>query len=289
MLRLSWNVPRTFDEDERAFVLTPGVMCAQAIMRAHLRAAELQARESAEEANRSKTNFLTMISHELRTPMNAVLGYTQLVADEIDGPVTPLQKDYLERVRSSGKHLLGLIEELLEYAHVESGAYVVHPEPVSLVDIVEQSLALVRPLAEQKGLHIRVEGPGEAVELLTDPRRLRQVLVNLLANAVKFTDAGDVVVLLRVEGRNADVRVYFEVTDTGRGIAVADQEHIFEAYWQAEPGSAQSSGGTGLGLPVARQLTRLLGGDVTVARSELGLGSTFVVSLPARFGGQTHT
>ena len=286
VLGLAWPAPCDFDEDERAFVLTLGVMCAQAIMRAHLRASEREAREAAEEANRSKTNFLTMISHELRTPMNAMMGYTQLMADEIDGPVSALQKEHLGRVRASGKHLLGLIEELLGYARVEAGGDAVHVEPVLLVDVVEQSLTLVRPLAEQKGLRIRVEGPEEPVELHTDPRKLRQVLVNLLANAVKFTDAGDVVVQLRIEGSDANVTVYFEVTDTGRGIAREDREHIFEAYWQAAPGSAGAASGTGLGLPVARQLARLLGGDVSVARSELGHGSTFVVSLPARY--RTH-
>jgi signal transduction histidine kinase len=189
-------------------------------------------------------------------------------------------------VRASGKHLLGLIEELLGYARIEAGADAVHVKPVLLLDVVEESLTLVRPLAETKGLRIRVEGPAEPVELHTDPLKLRQVLVNLLANAVKFTDAGDVVVVLRIEGRDAEVTVYFEVTDTGRGIAREDREHIFEAYWQAAPGPTETTSGTGLGLPVARQLARLLGGDVTVARSEPGHGSTFVVSLPARY--KTH-
>ncbi|MFL5577456.1 MAG: sensor histidine kinase [Gemmatimonadaceae bacterium] len=285
VLGLTWAKPRTFDEDERAFVLTLGVMCAQAIMRAHLRAAERQAREAAERANRSKANFVATVSHELRTPMNAVLGYTQLLSDEISGPMTALQKDHLGRVRASGQHLLGLIEDLLGYARVEAGEEVVRAEPVRLVDVVEQSLVLVRPLAMEKGLRLRVEGPDEPVELHTDPRKLRQILVNLLANAVKFTDAGDVVLRLRIEGRDAEVRVYFEVADTGRGIAGADQEHIFDPFWRADPISTQSAGSTGLGLSVARQLARLLGGDLIVARSAPGQGSTFVVSLPARYPG----
>jgi signal transduction histidine kinase len=282
VLGLAWAKPHTFDEDERAFVLTLGVMCAQAIMRAHLRAAELNARAEAERANQSKAHFLATISHELRTPMNAVLGYTDLIAGEIYGPVSALQKDHLGRVRSSGKHLLGLIEELLGYARVEAGEEVVRPEPVVLVDVVEESLVLVRPLAMKKGLLIRVEGPDKPVELYTDPRKLRQILVNLLANAVKFTEGGDIVLLLRIEGLEADVRVYFEVTDSGRGIALDDHARIFDPFWQVDPHSTHELGGTGLGLAVARQLARLLGGDVDVTSSALGHGSTFAVSLPAR-------
>ncbi|HET7458755.1 MAG TPA: ATP-binding protein [Gemmatimonadaceae bacterium] len=280
VLGLSWAAPRIFDEDERAFVLTLGVMCAQAIMRAHLREAERSAREQAERANRSKSHFVATISHELRTPMNAVIGYTELLADEIFGPVTAIQKDHLGRVRASGRHLMELIEELLGYARIEAGAEVVRVESVLLADVVEQSLVLVRPLATKKGLRVRVEGPSEPIEIISDARKLRQVLVNLLANAVKFTDEGDVVLVLRVEGVDADVRVVFEVTDSGRGIAVADQEHVFDPFWQADPTATHGIGSSGLGLSVARQLARLLGGDVTLARSAPGKGSTFVVTLP---------
>jgi signal transduction histidine kinase len=281
VLGLAWAYPRIFDEDERAFVLTLGVMCAQAIMRAHLRSAERAARESAEEANRAKSQFVATISHELRTPMNAVLGYTELLADEIYGPVTALQKTNLGRVRASGEHLLSLIEDLLGYARIEAREDVVCAETVLLRDVVEQSLVLVRPLAARKGLRIRVEGPDVPTELHTDARKLRQILVNLLANAVKFTSAGDVVVVLPAN-HDADVNVYIEVTDTGLGISADDQMHVFDAFWRRDPASRGSAGSTGLGLSVARQLARLLGGDVSVTRSALGVGSTFEVSLPGR-------
>ncbi|WP_025414986.1 sensor histidine kinase [Gemmatirosa kalamazoonensis] len=286
VLGLAWPEPRTFDEDERAFVLTLGVMCAQAIMRAHLRDTERHAREAAELANRSKAHFVATISHELRTPMNAILGYTALIGDGIYGAVSALQQEHLGRVRASGQHLLGLIEELLGYARIEAGEAVVRPESVGLIAVLEQSLVLVRPLAELKGLRLRVEGPAEPVELYTDPHKLRQILVNLLANAVKFTDQGEVVVLLRVEGRDAAVRLVIEVTDTGCGIPPEVQAHVFDPFWQADPASTHSDGSSGLGLSVARQLARLLGGDVVVARSAPGEGSTFVVSLPAQYPGQ---
>lgn len=285
VLGLTWPAPRSFDEDERAFVLTLGVMCAQAIMRAHLHAAERQAREAAEQSNRSKAQFVATISHELRTPMHALLGYTDLIADEVYGPVTPVQKEHLQRVHDSGSHLLGLIEDLLSYARVEVGEEIVRAETVLLSDVVEESLVLVRPMAMKQRLRIRIEGPAQPVELHTDPRKLRQILVNLLANAVKFTDQGDVVLLLRLQGHHAEVRVIFEVTDSGRGIARVDHEHIFEPFWQVDPTSTKSAGSSGLGLSVARQLARLLGGDVCVARSALGEGSTFIVSLPVRYTG----
>lgn len=290
ILGLTWEDPRIFDEDERAFVLTLGVMCAQAIMRAHLRAAERSAREEAEaaralaeEANRSKAQFVATISHELRTPMNAVLGYTSLVADEVDGPVNSAQRDHLGRVRDTGKHLISLIEDLLGFARIEAGQEVVRVEPVRLVDVVEESLMVVRPLAEKKGLRVRLEGPNKPVELHTDPRKLRQILVNLLANAVKYTEVGDVLLLLRVEGEDTEVKVYFEVTDMGRGISLEDQKHVFDPFWRADPLAKSDGGSTGLGLSVARQLARLLGGDVSVSKSAPGKGSTFVVSLPARY------
>ena len=283
VLGLAWARPHTFDEDERAFVLTLGVMCAQAIMRSHLKESERVAREAAEHANSSKAHFLATVSHELRTPMNSVIGYTELLADEFYGPVSAIQKDHLGRVRASATHLLELIEDLLSFARIEAGEEVVRANTALLDDIVEQSLVLVRPLALRKGLDIRVDGPGRPVELHTDRRKVCQILVNLLANAVKFSDAGDVILRLGVAGTEPDVEVRFEVTDSGHGIAHEDHERIFDPFWQEDPASPHAPGGTGLGLSVARQFARLLGGDVVLARSARGEGSTFVVTLPARY------
>jgi signal transduction histidine kinase len=290
VLGLAWPEPRVFDEDERAFVLTLGVMCAQAIMRAHLREAERTASEAAvaaravaEVANQSKAHFVATISHELRTPMNAVLGYTQLIADEQYGPVTALQKDHLGRVTKSGKHLLGLIEQLLGYARIEAGEEVVRAAPVLLTEIVEQTMTIVRPLAEQKGLQIRVEAPEAPLEIYTDPGKVRQILINLLANAVKFSERGDVLLLVRVDGVDTEVRVHFEVSDRGAGITAGDLARVFDPFWQAHPGEKHRAGSTGLGLSVARQLARLLGGDIAITESERGRGSTFVLSLPLRY------
>jgi len=289
VLGLAWPEARVFDEDERAFVLTLGVMCAQAIMRAHLRAAEqtasesaMIAREVAERANAAKAHFVATVSHELRTPMNAVLGYTKLIADELCGPVTALQREHLGRVSATGEHLLDLVDQLLSHARIEAGEETVETSDVPVTMLVEQSLVLVRPLAEQKGLHVRVEGPARPVQLHTDPGKVRQILVNLLANAVKYSERGVIVLTVRTEGAEANQRVILAVSDTGAGITPEHHDQIFEPFWRVAP-LARGREGTGLGLSVARHLARLLGGDVVVTASALGRGSTFVFSLPARY------
>jgi signal transduction histidine kinase len=288
VLGLAWPGNRVFDEDERAFVLTLGVMCAQAIMRAHLRDAERHARDDADDArrvaelaNKSKADFVATISHELRTPMNAVIGYTSLLADEIYGPVTDQQREHIGRVRASGNHLMGLIEDLLSFARIEAGHETVNTEPVLLHDVVEQSLMLVRPLAQAKGLGVKVQLPPESVTLYTDGRKLRQILINLLANAVKYSPAGEISLVILADRTEAEVRFRFEVADQGIGMTQAQQDRAFEPFWQANTGHT-STGGSGLGLSVARNLARLLGGDLVIAASEPGRGTTFVMTLPVR-------
>jgi signal transduction histidine kinase len=285
VLGLTWTTPHVFSEDERAFVLTLGVMCAQAIMRGHLTMAEREARAAAEQASQSKSQFLRTISHELRTPMSAVIGYTQLLAEEISGPVTQVQRDHLRRVRLSSEHLLALIEQLLHVARLDAGEEMVNVERIRAADIVQETIDIVSPIAELKGVRIHFERPAQPIELNTDPLKLRQILVNLVTNAVKYTDHGDVLLILRIEGLGVEMKIFFEVSDSGRGIAAADHEHVFEAFWRADKHVAQPSEGTGLGLSVARQLARLLGGDVHITKSELGVGSTFIAHLPARYPG----
>ncbi|MFL5612966.1 MAG: ATP-binding protein [Gemmatimonadaceae bacterium] len=283
VLGLTWSTPHVFDEDERAFVVSLGVMCAQAIIRGRLTIAERRARETAELANQAKTEFLRTITHELRTPMTAVIGYTGLLADEVSGPVNSVQKDHLRRMRNSSEHMLALIEELLGFAKLDAGEEEVRAQRVIAAEVVDEALGVILPLAQKKGLRVRVEMPDTPIELHTDPLKLRQILVNLLANAVKYTDQGDVLLILRIDGIGAELRIYFEVTDTGRGISAKDQQRIFESFWQVDRTLTRTSAGTGLGLAVARQLARLLGGDVVVAKSDLRQGSTFIASLPPRY------
>jgi signal transduction histidine kinase len=215
--------------------------------------------------------------------MTAVLGYIQLLAEEVSGPVTQVQKDHLRRVRRSSEHLLSLIEQLLQFARLDAGEETINVERVRAVDILEETIDIVSPIAELKGVRIRFERPTQPIELETDPLKLRQILVNLVANAVKYTDHGDVVLILRIEGLGVEMKIFFEVSDSGRGIAAADQQHVFEAFWRADKHQTQPSDGTGLGLSVARRLAHLLGGDVIIANSEVGVGSTFIASIPARY------
>ena len=159
----------------------------------------------------------------------------------------------------------------------------VHARELSADNVLEEALDIVRPLASRKGMAVSFTAEGSSTELETDRLKLRQILVNLVTNAIKYSDGGEVVVTVRRAESGTGERVLFEVADSGRGISLTDQAHIFEAFWQADQALNRSSHGTGLGLAVARQLARLLGGDVTIARSEPGRGSVFLIDLPRHF------
>jgi PAS domain S-box-containing protein len=231
--------------------------------------------ERAVEANRAKRDFLAVMSHELRTPLNAILGYTDLFLAGIPAPLPDAVQPQMNRVQTAARHLLSLIEEILTFARLEGGQEEYRPEETTAASLAGEACALVEPLALEAGIGFDVQSPQPDVPLATDPRKARQILVNLLGNAVKFTQAGEV--SLRVEADDAFVR--FHVRDTGIGIAAGDRERIFEPFWQAEQGLVREHGGSGLGLSVARQLARLLRGDVTV-ESTPGEGSTFTLRLP---------
>ena len=233
--------------------------------------------EAAAAANRTKSEFLANISHELRTPLNAILGYTQLLSEGITGPVTDAQQHQLRRVRASATHLLGLIEEVLTFSRLEAGREQVAFSDIDVAATLEEAMSLVRPLAAARDLELVLPPPsdGEPLRISTDVLKLRQSLVNLLNNAVKFTDRGRVTLDARREGD----MVVFSVADTGIGIPSEHQERIFEPFWQVEQAASRRVGGTGLGLSVTRRLARLLGGDVTM-KSTVGVGSTFEVRLP---------
>jgi PAS domain S-box-containing protein len=227
------------------------------------------------EANRAKSDFLAVMSHELRTPLNAILGYTDLFLAGIPEPLPVPMVPQVERVQSAARHLRDLIEEVLSFARLEGGHEEVQAEGVDVAELAREVAAIGEPLALERGLAFRLELPDGPVPARTDARKVRQVLLNLVANAVKFTDAGEVV--LGMEDAGGDV--VLRVRDTGVGIAPENLERIFEPFWQADQRLARQHGGSGLGLSVARQLARLLGGDVT-ARSAPGAGSTFVFRLP---------
>ena len=233
--------------------------------------------EAAAAASRAKSEFMASMSHELRTPLNAIFGYTSLLADGITGSVTPAQQEQLLRIRSSATHLLGLIDEVLSFSRLEAGREQISIQDVQVSAVLEEALSLVKPMAAAKRLPIEIatDGSDDALSLQTDVLKLRQILVNLLNNAVKFTDSGKVTLSASADG--ADVA--FRVSDTGIGIPSAHLERVFEPFWQVEQAASRRVGGTGLGLSVTRRLARLLGGDVQV-ESVPGEGSTFTVRLP---------
>lgn len=266
---------RRFDERDRVLIEELALRVAMAVDNARLHEAERRARAEAEAANQAKSDFLAIMSHELRTPLTAVVGYTELLADEVVGPVNDTQRDHLGRVRASSEHLLMLIEDILSFARIEAGREQLRIEEFALAAVLEQAAVIVRPLAEKKGLEFTLVGHDSRAVMRSDPQKVRQIMINLLANAVKFTTAGSV----RLAAHTRDGRVGFEVTDTGPGIAAEYWDRVFDAFWQVDQRITRKSGGTGLGLSVARQLARMLGGDVTV-ESTVGQGSVFRVDLP---------
>jgi signal transduction histidine kinase len=251
---------------------------------------ERAARAEAEAASQAKSDFLAMMSHELRTPLNAVLGYAELLELGVAGPLTELQREQISRIQMSGRHLLGLVNEVLDLSRVEAGRLTVHNAPGSVSDVLELALAVCHPLAAARGLQLTtaVDSPRTPV-FLGDEDRVRQILVNLVSNAVKFTPAGGRIHVACGVADHADegVRpgapgpwVYFRVEDTGIGIAPEKLGEIFEPFVQAEAGHTRSRDGSGLGLAISRRLARLMRGDIAV-RSTPGEGSTFSLWLPA--------
>ena len=243
----------------------------------HARSEAEAARAEAERANNSKTDFLAVMSHELRTPLTAIMGYEELLSDGITGPVTELQRQQLGRINASARHLLGLIDEVLTFARVDIGRERVRWESMSVNHTLSDAAALVEPMATAKSLKLVVKLLAEDQAIQTDGTKLRQMLVNLLSNGIKFTEMGEVRLGCLVSNSTLDV----SIADTGVGIAAENIEYVFEPFWQAEQTATRKTGGTGLGLSVTRKLARLLGGDVTVA-SKVGAGTTFLLTLPMK-------
>ncbi|MFL5576830.1 MAG: PAS domain-containing protein [Gemmatimonadaceae bacterium] len=235
------------------------------------------ARAEAEEANRAKAEFLATMSHELRTPLNAIGGYAELMAMGIQGPVTPAQAQALARIQTSQRHLLGLINEVLNYTRVEAGVVQYELERVPVAEALATCEALTAPQMRARRLVFRgVAECDPALTVRADREKLQQIMLNLLSNATKFTDPGGAITI-RCEPR--DDAVAIRVTDTGVGIPAERLEHVFEPFVQVDARLASRQEGVGLGLAISRDLARGMGGDLTV-ESELGVGSTFMLMLP---------
>jgi signal transduction histidine kinase/CheY-like chemotaxis protein len=238
------------------------------------------AMRQAESANRAKSAFLANMSHELRTPLNAIIGLTEMLVSNPERFGAEKALEPLRRVHRAGKHLLELINQVLDLSKIEAGRLELNPENVNVSRLVDDVAGTARALAEQNGNRLAVDCASDLGPLEADPLRLKQILLNLLSNACKFTRNGEVA--LRVAPVHADGRgwVDFAVTDSGIGMNAEQVEKLFQEFTQADASTARRYGGTGLGLAITRRLCRMMGGDVTVS-SEVGKGSTFVVRLPA--------
>ena len=228
-----------------------------------------------EEASRHKSQFLANMSHELRTPLNAIIGYTSLILGNIYGEVPGKVREALDRVRLSSRHLLGLINDVLDLAKIEAGRLTLSVADFSIKQVVQSVMTAMEPLAAEKKLPLKASVPAELPAARGDVRRINQVLLNLMGNAIKFTDTGEVGVRVSQDGREFLICV----SDTGPGIAPADQERIFEEFQQAGNSDAPVKGGTGLGLSIAKVIVEGHGGRMGVESSP-GKGSTFWFTLP---------
>jgi PAS domain S-box-containing protein len=276
VVSFSFDAPRAFPAADREFYLAVGRQVAQALERARLLAAERKARVEAETANRAKADFLAAMSHELRTPLNAIGGYAEIIELGIHGPVTERQQESLSRIQRSQRHLLGLINDLLNFAKLEAGRVEYEIAPVAVSAAFASLETLVAPQLAAKGLAFVRDDPATQPAVMADVDKLQQILVNLLSNAIKFTPENGTVTLT---SETIGAKVFITVRDTGIGIPGDRLESIFAPFVQVNRRTGTNPG-VGLGLAISRELARGMGGDLT-ANSTPDAGSQFRLELPA--------
>jgi signal transduction histidine kinase len=269
--------PGAFPKSTVDLLMTFGEQSVLAIQNARLFSEIEEKGRQLEIASRHKSQFLANMSHELRTPLNSVLGFSEMLADGLYGDLPGRAKAALDKIQNNGRHLLGLINDVLDLSKIEAGQLTLGLEDYSLAQIIGSVVATTESLARAKGLTLTADVASGLPIARGDERRLTQVLINLIGNAIKFTDVGSVAISAKaVDG-------FFEIAvrDTGPGIAPEDQGRIFDEFQQVDDSSTRQKGGTGLGLAISKRIVEMHGGSITV-ESELGRGSTFRIVVPVR-------
>jgi signal transduction histidine kinase len=257
-------------EEQSAKIIEQNEALEQAMQKAE------EARHAMEAANQAKSRFLANMSHELRTPLNAIIGYTELILDRTYGEIPERVRGTLQRVERSGRHLLGLINEVLDLSKIEAGQFKLNVAPFALPDAVTAAANALESLAREKKLKLSAGTESGLPQVIGDERRITQVLVNLIGNAIKFTDAGEVEVRVTADTNQFAVTV----RDTGPGIAPEHRTRIFEEFQQADTSTTRPKGGSGLGLAIAKRIVEMHGGTLALLQSEVGRGSTFGFTIP---------
>ena len=232
-------------------------------------------------ANKHKSEFLANMSHELRTPLNAILGFTELIIDNIYGNVPDKIKEVLGRVEKNGRHLLSLINDVLDLSKIEAGRLKLSLNDYSMADVIQTAAISVEALAIEKNLGLKVIAPMDLANGKGDEQRISQVILNLLGNAIKFTEYG----VIKVEAKTINKNFMISISDTGPGLSEGDQKKVFEEFHQGDGSSTRKRGGTGLGLSISKKIVEMHKGNIGV-ESTLGKGSTFWFTLPIRVEGQ---
>ena len=240
-----------------------------------------EAEEKANAANEAKSRFLSFISHEMRSPLTAIIGFSEELAETMTGEAQTQNREDATRIRSASGHLLGLINNLLDLSKIEAGKMPLNLDEFELVPLIQELGKDVEPLVRRRGNKLIVQSNGEIGTVRADGTKLKQVLLNLISNAAKFTNNGQITVRIGDLGGNERKRFEVAVIDTGIGMTSEQIQRLFQPYQQGTDSTARQYGGTGLGLVISRQFCRLMGGDLTVT-SEPGKGSTFMLTLPAR-------
>jgi signal transduction histidine kinase/HAMP domain-containing protein len=271
----SYHTRAAYDDHDLGLLRAVASQTAIALESARLYEEAVETAERLREVDRLKSQFLANMSHELRTPLNSIIGFSRVVLKGIDGPVTDRQREDLEAIHNSGQHLLGLINDILDVSKIEAGKMELSFESVDLDEIIQGVMSTAVALVKDKPVDLQQSIPDDLPSVVADERRVRQVLLNLVSNAAKFTEEGSI----RVSARADEDEVVVSVADTGSGIAPEELDEIFEPFTQVDASTTREHGGTGLGLTISHSFVQLHGGRMWV-ESELGVGSTFSFSLP---------